>query len=428
MGNVKSGEFAVSRFMAWYILIICCLLYMVNYMDRQVFAVAVEPMKAELGLNDSQMGTIQTCFLLGMAFFSFPAAYMVDRWSRRKAISLMAVLWSAFTFLTGLGKSFTGILVPRTLVGVGEAGFTSGGTPLIAAAFPPEARSRVMGIFNLAIPLGSGLGMMLGGAIAKSYNWRAPFYAFAVPGIILGVLALFMKDYKTVRHLDESGRQISFFRAAASLFGIRSLKWMYLGMAMQMTLTFSFLSWAPAYIMRAQDVDIARAGMMAGIIGLMALFGSVIGGIIADAWQKRNERGRMYTAAISVALAAVLFLLSVLLEFKGIGFAVGIVFGMVIAGSAPSLSAMSQDVSPPSLKGVSWGMNVFCMYVFGGGYGPIVVGAVSDALGGGAHGLKMGLMLMAVPGIVSAVLYYMSARHYYADAERVRHLVVMAEE
>ena len=73
-------------------------------------------------------------------------------------------------------------------------------------------------------------------------------------------------------------------------------------------------------------------------------------------------------------------------------------------------------------------MNVFCMYVFGGGYGPIIVGAVSDALGGGAHGLKMGLMFMAVPGIVSAVLYFLSARHYYADMERVRHLAVMAEE
>lgn len=427
MKNDGPKEFTVSRFSAYYILIVCCLLYMVNYMDRQVFAVAVEPMKLELGLSDSQMGVIQTCFLMGMALFAFPAAYMVDRWSRRKAIGLMAVLWSAFTFITGLGKSFTSVLVPRVLVGVGEAGFASGGTPLIAAAFPQEKRSRVMGIFNLAIPLGSGLGMILGGSIAKTYGWRVPFYAFAVPGLILGMLALFMKDYKTVRHLDGTGRRIGFFTAAASLFRIPTLKWLYFGFAMQNVMAFSFLSWAPAYVMRVQGVDAAKAGMTVGIIGLMAIFGSILGGIWADLWQKKSERGRMLTCATGLIIASALYSFSVINEFTGIGFTIGIVFGIFLVVGIPATSAISQDVVPPSLKGVSWGMNVFCMYVLGGGWGPMAVGAISDAVGGGAHGLKVGLLFSTLGGIAGALCYLMGSRHYAADMEKVRGLVMEAE-
>jgi MFS family permease len=163
-----SREYKTGKGDSLYILIICTLLYMVNYMDRQVLAAVVEPMKAALSLNDSDIGVLGTVFLLSIALFSFPVAYLVDRWSRRKAIGIMAISWSAFTLLTGKAWNFWTLLVPRGLVGVGEAGFSAGGTAMIGAAYSSRKRGAVMGIFNMAIPLGVALGSVLGGTLAKS--------------------------------------------------------------------------------------------------------------------------------------------------------------------------------------------------------------------------------------------------------------------
>ena len=149
MKEVSGGkDYKTGGWRAHYILIICSLLYMVNYMDRQVLSAVLEPMKIDLGLSDTQAGSLHTVFLLSMAFFSVPVAYLVDRWSRRKAVALMAIFWSVFTYVTGLGRSFIGVLIPRVLVGVGESGFSSGGTAMLTAVYPPESRGRVMGVLT----------------------------------------------------------------------------------------------------------------------------------------------------------------------------------------------------------------------------------------------------------------------------------------
>src|SRR5512137_1603629 len=98
-GPGDAKEYRTGGWSAHYILIVCTLLYAINYMDRQVFSVILQPMKIELGLTDAECGLASTVFILGMALFSFPVAHMVDRWSRRKSIGIMAMLWSAFTFL-----------------------------------------------------------------------------------------------------------------------------------------------------------------------------------------------------------------------------------------------------------------------------------------------------------------------------------------
>jgi len=188
-GPGEAKEYKTGGWRAHYVLIICTLLYTINYMDRQVFSVTLQPMKMELGLTDAQCGLAFTVFMLGMALFSFPVAHMVDRWSRRKSLGLMAMLWSAFTFLTGFANNFITVLIPRAFVGLGEAGFVPGGIAMVGASYDKEKRGRVVGIFHIAIPLGALLGVMLGGFLSAKYGWRTPFYFFAVPGIILGVLA-----------------------------------------------------------------------------------------------------------------------------------------------------------------------------------------------------------------------------------------------
>lgn len=416
---MSAKEFAKSSFSSWYVLIICSLLYMINYVDRQVLSITVEYMKIDLGLTDTQIGVIQTTFFMSMAVFAFPAAYLADRWSRKKAIAIMGLVWSGFTFVTGLGRSFWGVIIPRSLVGIGEAGFTSGGIPMIAAAFSPKARARAMGVFNMAMAIGAALGVVLGGYIAKTYGWRMAFYVFAVPGIILSLLALLMKDYSTVGCKNESNQKISFFSTIATLFKIPTLRWIYVGYAMQNITLFSFLTWGPAFLMRTQKIDSTKAGLIIGLISIMAIFGALFGGFLADFWQKRNEKGRMLTAAFSLLFSSAILIIAMFLEFRGIGLAFGILYGIVSIIPVPAITAVTQDVAPPAVRSASWGMNAFCCYVLGGAWAPMIVGAISDSWGGGGYGLKIGLLIATMGGFIGALLYWISSKSYAADLKKV---------
>jgi MFS family permease len=424
----QSEEFRVSGFQRTSVLVICFLLYMINFMDRQVLSAVLEPMKIDLGFTDTQAGILQTGFFLSMALLGIPAAYLVDRWSRRKTLSLMAVIWSAFTYITGLGRSFLGVFLPRILVGAGEAGFPSAGTAMLGAVYPQETRSRVLGIFNASIPLGSALGALLGGYLSAHYGgWRTPFYVFAVPGVILGILAFFLKDYKTVAVIDEHGKKTGFWSSVAQLFRIPTLRWLYAGYAMHMAMCFSFAAWGAAFVMRAQGVSEAKAGMILGISALTGIIGAPLGGLIADLWQKKNTKGRIYTPVLASFAGAILLFLALSLDLRGPGLALIAIFGIFAVLGIPAVNSISQDVVGPGLKGIAWGMCGFVMMLGGAAWSPSAVGVISDTLGGGAGGLKTAMMMLCVPGIIACFCFWRGSRHYPSDMEKVKGFVLEAE-
>jgi len=424
---VQQGQYKTGGWSAHYILIVCTLLYVINYIDRQVFSVVLQPMKVELGLTDTQCGMAQTIFILGMALFSFPVAFLVDRWSRNKTIGIMALLWSIFTFLTGFAKSFATLIMPRSLVGVGESGFTAGGVAMVSAAYPPEKRARMLGIFNIGIPLGAAIGVIAGGAISAAMGWRWAFYIFAIPGLILGILAFFMRDYKTSPGTGMAGDRINFGKSIASLFRIRSLVLYFFGYGVMCFMTVSVLVWAPALMMRLMDISEATAGMIVGGWALMAIIAAPLGGWLADLWQKKGGKGRLYLPALASILAAIVLIAMVILKFGPIGIALGFVYGFLSVIGSPALNAVSQDVVPSAHKGLSMGMAVFAAYMFGGAWGPSVVGAISDALGGGANGLLTAFLMTTIAGFIAALLLWLAARTYPADMEKVKQETLLAK-
>lgn len=423
----ESPQFISGGWRAHYILIVCTLLYVVNYMDRQVFAVILQPMKIDLGLTDAQCGLASTVLIIGMAFFSFPVSYLVDRWSRRKAIGLMALLWSAATFITGLAKNFPSVLIPRFFVGLGEAGFVPGGTALIAASYPKEKRGRAMGAFNLAIPLGAAAGVIFGGIISVKYGWRTPFLFFAIPGVILGILAFFMKDYKTVDAPDTSGGFRHFLDAFTSVLKLRTMRWYYLGLGIAVFMTASVLVWLPSLLMRMMNIPEDKAGLITGGIGLMAILGAPLGGFLADFWQKKNPRGRMYVPVAAYITGGLILILAVLTRFSPLGIALACVYGICAAMAMPAIAAISQDVVPVAHKGLSMGLAIFAQYMLGGAWGPSVVGFVSDWLGGGAEGLGTAVMLCGLFGVAAGILFFIASLTYAEDLQKVKDEAILEE-
>ena len=425
-GN-RSAEYKTGGWRAHYVLIVCTLLYVINYMDRQVFSVILQPMKIDLGLTDAQCGLASTVLILGMAFFSFPISYLIDRWSRRKAIGIMAILWSGFTFATGLAKNFVGVLIPRAFVGLGEAGFVPGGTAMISASYPKERRGWAMGIFHIAIPLGAAAGVILGGIISAKMGWRAPFLFFAIPGVILGILAFFMKDYKTVEQPQNTGGLKSFFIALVDVLRLPTMRWYYPALGIAVFMTSSVLVWLPSLMMRILNISEAKAGLITGGIGLAAIIGAPVGGFLADYWQKKNPRGRMYIPVVAYIFGGLLLIIVIITRFSPLGIGLAVFYGILAAMAMPAIAAISQDVVPVAHKGLSMGLAIFAQYMLGGAWGPYIVGIVSDQLGGGAQGLSIAVMLCGVFGIVAGVLFFIAARTYPEDLQKVKDEAILAE-
>lgn len=427
--TATGGDFKLGGRGAHGVLITCSLLFLVNYMDRYVLAAVIEPMKLSLGLTDAQAGSLQTTFFLAMAAFSLPIAYLVDRWSRRKVVALMAMVWSVFTFVTGLGRSYLGVLFPRTMVGVGEGAFAAGGTAWISAVYPQESRGRVLGIFNLVVPVGASLGFLLGGLISQRMGgWQYPFFLFAIPGVFLGAVAFFMRDYRTLRHVDDRGNQRGFLDSVTTLLKIPTLRWLYVGFGLRSMVHYSLMTWLTAYLMRSQGIAEDEAGMAVAGIFLMAILGSAIGGVLADRWQRSNPRGRMLLLAASDGLAAVCAIAALSLDVQGSGYLLMCAWSAMAILGIPALSAVTQDVADSAVRSMSYGLGAFCQHVLGGAWGPVVVGAISDGLGGGAGGLRTALIIVCLAGFVAAFVEWLGSRTYPADVARVRGAALRAEK
>ena len=426
----ESKDFKIGGPRATYVLVICSLLNAVAYADWQVMAVVLQPMKNALGLSDAQIGAINTAYFLGIIVCTLPVAHLVDTWSRKKMIGLMALAWSGFTLATGFVGGVTSLLLVRLGVGIGEAGYAPGGTALVSASYPEGQRARKLGIFNVFITVGVILGVVLGGYLSANHGgWRTPFIVFAVPGIVLGVLAFFMQDYKLERGAGATQGHGSLFANLKLLLSIPTLRWMYLGMGMYAVLQISVGTWFPSLLMRAYDIKEDKAGLVMGVVTLFGLAGPILGGVMADRWHSRFPGGRMRLAAISIALAAV-FMFLVLLAGLDLQSRPLMMFcaammplhSIFVGMALPAVAATSQDVVPPQLKGLSWGAAMVSLLLLGGAWGPLLVGQISDRYAGGYQGLALGLAVTGVFGFIASWVWFITARHVDADIRRASSL------
>jgi MFS family permease len=423
-----AGEFPVGGASARFTLLTVFLLYMVNYMDRQVFAATKVSMMDDLGLSEGEHGFIQTVFLVLVSALAFPVAVAIDRWSRRKMLALMAVVWSVATAATALMRGFASMLGARAGVAAGEAGYSSGGTAMLSAAYPEQSRAKVMGLFNASIPLGAAAGTILGGALCTSTgDWRTPFYVFAAPGILLGIVALFLRDYRSVDVQTAEGGRVGVLGGVAKLIRIPTLAFTYLGFVMNVFISNAMLYQLPSYFEYTRGVDAAKGSRLAATVFLLALIGAPLGGFLANRWKKSRPDALLLFCALTSLLAAGLLFAGLALHGRGAGYVLLCLWGVLTVCYLPPATAVTQDVVHPGQRALSWGLCVFCMYLLGGAYSPWIVGALTDSFGGGAAGLERALQLVPATGIGAALLFWAGSRRYVGDVERAEKIVLRRE-
>ena len=429
MSEIKQ-KYKVGGSGAVFVLIILFLLYILNFADRAIVAIVLQPMKEALQLTDAQAGAMQSIFLLGAGLLMIPGAIFVERWSRRKMLGIMALIWSLATFATGLGTKFWHIMSARFVVGIGEAGYNPGGTAWLSLAFSKKVRGRILGLFQSATQVGMALGLIIGGLIVtQTGDWRMPFYIFAIPGIILGIITFFLPDYATVREKGEAVFNKKFFSEVLGLFKIKTYSMNIIAQCLFAFISMTILGWLPALLMRAYNIDAFQAGTINGLTSLIVLIGAPLGGFLGDRWQAKKHGGRAYfmvVAMLAYAISATLMILSTNYSLT-IYIVMASLASFCSALALPGLFAIWTDVLSPKHRTTGIGMGTMISLVLGAVPGPFVVGAVSDALGGGVFGLRSAFLLMMPAAFIATIMYFVMSRYYPADSANIND-DVMAEK
>jgi len=410
--------FLFSKGYSNYVFMLLFLLYMFDYIDRMVVTSMFTSIERDWGISHTQSGLLISAVYWAIVLLTFPISILVDRWSRTKTIGVMAIMWSLATALCALTGNFVQLFMARMLIGVGEAGYAPGGSAMISGLYPVDRRARMMGLWNAAIPLGSAIGVLLGGIIAAKLGWKHAFGIVAVPGMIVAILFLFVKDYKTVdlSFYDKSSNKIKMEKKdmVREFLTKPSVLLTYLGMAAVVFVTTSMLTWLPTYFEKVRNIPQEAAGKMASTVMVLALVGAPLGGFITDRWRKTKANARLLFPALSTLLSAVVLFLA-LTMFKGtIQYIVFLVFGILVLAFISGAASVTQDVIHPGLRATSYAIAVVVQNLLGASTAPIVMGKIYDLTN-----IQTALSILPFILLVGAFLFWLGSKKYEKDLEKV---------
>lgn len=421
--DTKTG-YLINRREAWFAFAMTIALMMVDYIDRQVIVSLFPHLKRDWGLSDKQLGALVSAVSVTVALGAIPIALVADRLSRVKSIVVMATVWSLACVGCMFTRNYGQLLAARALVGLGEAGYGSVGAALIASHFPARMRGALMaGLFACA-SVGSVLGVLLGGLIAARWGWQAAFGIVGVPGLVLALLYLRVRDYRTVELTPRLERATSSTQGAATaivkrLIRSRTLLWLCLAAPAQLILVSAIWAWLPSYLNRVHDLAPETAAVRAALVVLCGALGSVVWGALADRAGRKRPRGKLQlTALVCVASAAVL---AVAFGASHLGlsltkpqqFGVLALGGFLMTCSVGVVAAVVIDVIHPGIRATGASVMSLFQNLLGLAAGPLIAGVLSDA-----WTLEHALTAMPVFGILAAFGFMAAARCYESDLQQ----------
>ncbi len=417
-------EGAIRPFDRRFIFILLFFLYFFNILDRFLLSSLFPFISREWGLTDTQCGMLVSTIYWAIVISVLPLSILVDRWSRRKAIGMMAVFWSLMAIASAFTRSFTEIFIVRTLLGVGIAAFATGGLALLSGLYPIQKRARILGLWQMSIPFGTAVGVALGGVVAVTLGWRYAFGLIAAPGLVFAILFFFIKDYKTVAlektaETDGSGSQrvkMNKKDIVMQFLKTPTLVLTYLGFTCSMFTTTALITWLPTYFQRSYTVPMDRASILAGIVLLLAIVGAPTGGFLADLWIKKRLNARLRVASLSM-LASTIILAVALVFFSHnttVQYVLWLAMGTSTTMFGPAVMAVTQEVVHPGLRSMSFAIAQIVSFLLGASLGPMVVGALSDAS-------NIGTAFLALPAatLVASAFYFIGSLFYERDFHKV---------
>lgn len=397
---------------------------LLNYVDRQILSALLPAIQLDLALSDAQAGSLASAFMVVYMLAALPIGYVADRWGRPFWISTGLALWSLATAASGLARGFAGIFAARAAVGIGESCYGAVSPAFVAEHFPPERRGRILAYFSAAIPVGSALGYVLGGALGQAWGWRHAFFAVGLPGLALMLLCLKLKEPpRAPGPVDaETPSPAAALKAYAALFRVPSFTYVTLaGAAMTFTLG-GFAIWMPTFFHRRWGLSLAEAGTLFGGVTVAAgALGSLAGGWLADWALRRTSRAYFLVSGVGFALGLPLVLTALALpELRSAAAAIFLAEFFLFLNMGP-INAVIVAVTDLRSHSMAFAANILVIHALGDAFSPTLMGAASDLWGGGQAGLTRALMTGSAPLALAALCCFLGMRCYDADARKVSH-------
>jgi MFS family permease len=417
--NVAADNFLFGRRAAWFAYGMTVALMIFDYVDRQVIVSMFPFLKAEWNLSDKELGLLVSVISITVAVFGIPVAWIADRASRVKSIVVMAVVWSLACISCMFAQSYTQLLAARAVVGLGEAGYGSVGAAMVAAHFPQRMRGGLLGGFFASASVGSVLGVILGGVIAARFGWQAAFGVVGIPGLVIALLYLFVRDYRTVATDVAAADAPSRRSMISSIVRSTTVRWVCIGAAAELIAVSALWSWLPSFLNRTYGVAPDRAGVQAALVVLAGALGSLVLGVVVDRAGIRNADGKFLSVAVLSLIAMVALMFAFGSKHLGIALTPASQFGIIVFGgflatcTVGPAAAIVLDVIHPGVR--STGASVLSLFqnLFGLAIGPLVGGVLSDAFG-----LDNALTLTPLACIIAAAAFLMARGGYQADLAR----------
>jgi len=400
-----------------YIFILLFLLYMFDYIDRMVITSMFPAIEKDWGITHAQSGMLVSAVYWAIVLLTFPVSLLVDRWSRTKTIGIMAIMWSVTTALCALTGNYVQLFMARMFIGIGEAGYAPGGSAVISGLYPHDKRSRMMGLWNASIPVGTAIGHLLGGLIAVKLGWHHAFGIVAIPGLIIAVLFLFIKDYKTVdlAFIDKNSRKIKMERKdmVREFLTRPSVIYTYFGIAAVVFVTTSLITWLSTYFQNVNGQPMDVAARNASLVMVLAVVGAPVGGYLTDAWHKKQQNARLLFPALSTLATAIILFIALRLS-GSIQYIALLIVGVFVTCFLAGSIAVTQDVIHPGLRATSYAIAVIVQNLLGSSMAPLILGRIYDK-----SNIETALSILPYVLLVGAGLFFIGSRYYEADMNKV---------
>ena len=413
---------AINR--TW-VLIVLTLVYTFNHVDRQILITVIEPVKAEFGLSDNQIG-----WLTGLAFAAFyatlgiPVAMWADRGNRRNIIALALTVWSGMTALTGFAQNFWHLFLARMGVGIGESGGTPPATSMIADLYPPQKRAFALGVYTCGIGFGIMIGYILGAYIYAHFGWRAAFFAAGIPGLLLALIVRFtvpepVRGFADARETTEDAP--GFLETLKFMLSQQSYMLILLGCLMICISANAFVAFTSSYLQRTFDLQPQDVSLPLGLlIGGVGGAGAMILGAVCDRLSANDLRWRpwMIAACSAAALPFAWMMLSARsVEMAYVWNLVPSFVGLIYASIAYTAT---QELVKVRMRSVAAAFTLFSLTLIGIGGGPLIAGTISDMFLAAGHEAPLASALKVILGFnaLSIVLLILAGFKYREDAIR----------
>jgi len=404
---------------AWIALTTLSLLNLLNYADRYVIGSLLPFLQKPeteggLAITDSQGGWLYSAFILVYIAVAPIFGVLADRGRRLHLLAIAVALWSILTGAGAWAVGFWSLLIIRSLTGVGEAAYASVAPAVLADEFPPSLRSRVMALFNAAIPVGAAIGFSLGSLIGVRYGWRTAFLFAGVPGLILAATIYLLRDPPR-GGMDSKPCNHTLPNMLSAIQLIGHVRWSLcvLGYALQTACFGSLGFWAPSYLQKIKGVSAEESGTIFGaIVVITGLFGTLAGGWWSDRWFKTDPAAHLKVCAITSFIAAPLILAVVFINNPYVLWpTIGAALFMLVMSVGP-VNAQLVNVLDASERATGMAMAILGLHLLGDVPAVPIFGWISQQ-----YSMNFAFGLLPIFALLCGAVWWYAARN---EPPRVR--------